>query len=246
VTLVLDSIFYSRLVRLVTLCGLRPITEVDARQRQRDGKDEQDKLERAAWHEGGHALLALLERIEWDGVKARSDGTGGLHHRRPVPPPAVGPELPARIALEVAGAVGESIKFSELSPASIWTDLTVALARAGVAHPEDAREGDAGVQRVRAEVKRVRELFRHHHAALACLAAALQEAATAPPPDSAVGGEPAQGGLTRPAALKLLGQVGLGVPEEPEFEWVYPPEELQRVCAAMAEVDAEKKRRSRP
>jgi ATP-dependent Zn protease len=217
----LDGI-YERLAQLVELCGLPPVSEADARQRQDEGED---RLPRAAYHEAGHALQACLEKIEWSRVLVRPDGSGAFTPGRPGPSSrAMWPRLQQRVAIDVGGVVAEAVRFDDVDAAGCMTDLFMALARGGT--DEASRADEAGVQLVRAEVKRVRGLFLLHRDALDALAQALLAART----------------MTRDECVEVLRRSAPDV-GPPEYAWECPDDERTRVWRARRLATAEQESR---
>jgi hypothetical protein len=220
----LDELYSSLLVPLAELCGLRPTSEDVARSRQEEGRDERP---RTSWHEAGHALVALVAPGVDFALVEMIGGRGALVHSRDAISRETGdPPLETRIAVELGGLVAEETAFGDVDPDGGWTDMAVALARAGITCPEAAGAHLDGVRRVRAEVERLRCLFDRERAALDCLGQRLLLADT----------------LTRSECVSALRGVGFVVPERPEYEWSPPPGERQRVLEAGRQVVAMKAR----
>lgn len=215
----LDGLYVERLIPLCELCGLRPTSDAEARRRQAEGHDE---TERTAIHEAGHALVSLVEGVEFYCVGVTDAATGALVHRRPVPPGTIGPPLATRIALELGGAAAEEAVFGDVSPCGAWIDLAMALARAGVPRSGVATADHRGVRAVRAQAERLRGLFVRERAALDALARELTAVRT----------------LRRVECVAIVRGLGIVVDDEHKYELRSPRAEDRRVMSARSEIKA--------
>jgi hypothetical protein len=207
----LDELYSSLLVPLTELCGLRPATEDVARRRQGQGLDERP---RTSWHEAGHALVALVAPGVDFALVEMIRGRGALVHSRDAISRETGePPLETRIAVELGGLVAEETAFGDVDPDGGWTDMVVALARAGITLPEAAGAHLGGVRLVRDEVERLRRLFDRQRSALDCLGERLLLVDT----------------LTRSECVHALRGVGFVAPEQPKYEWSPPSESEERL-----------------
>jgi hypothetical protein len=127
---------------------------------------------RTAVHEAGHAMVELLEGVDFARAVVRADGSGEVETQG-LQAEYDECSLESRVATDLGGAVAEELVFNDVEPGGVETDLRVALARLRVTHPERVGEDDEGVAYVRAQVARVRAMLRRRRPALLKLAEAL-------------------------------------------------------------------------
>jgi hypothetical protein len=210
----IDALLYEELLGYCDLLGLPGMSEAEARRRESDTYDD---AARTSSHEAGHVFCYLLDRVRF--VRAEvgdgSDGARGWTVSRPPrgerPAVTCMPPLETRIALEIAGAVGEEVALGDVDPIGVWTDLRVALARA-----TDAAEA-------RQQVARVRGMLRTRRDALLELATALKRAHS----------------LTSAECASVVRAAGVHV-NGATFDPVSPAAERERCDAARADVVAQR------
>jgi hypothetical protein len=139
------------------------------------GESDDVSTWRTAVHEAGHAIVQLVDGVDFSDVVLYEGGGGELRtvdieDRYEAAPHVV------RIAGDLGGAVAEETVFGDVEPGGVEEDLRIALARARITDPEAASTNEGCLPLVLGQVVRVRAMLRRRRRALLALAHVLLRA----------------------------------------------------------------------
>lgn len=187
------------------------------------GSDPSDdeSLGRVAVHEAGHAMVSLVDGVDFHHVEVFDDFKGGACDTRGLAWLYTRVEFEANLASDVGGAIAEETVFDDVGWDGFETDFRVALARVHIVdNPGAVRYDDERLAPIQRAVARVRKMLRRRKPALTKLAEELLRARS----------------LTRIECVRIVNEAGSRVRVRPLFSPVIPLDELHRCDRARESV----------